>query len=113
MRKIKSYLARYPEYYLLIVTLLACYTPPFSINALGVAVTLVFASQIIFKLRATGLLLGSLFFLFNLYLVFALVDELAEFSEISRSAIQLGLVGALVIGVNLTMSALMVVRYLP
>jgi hypothetical protein len=54
MKKLKEYVVKYPEYYLLVVIMLACYRPPFSINAVGVAAVAVFTFQIVFKLRFTG-----------------------------------------------------------
>lgn len=67
--------------------------------------------QILVKNKTIGMILGCVFFLLNLYLVFALLDELAEFAS-ANQALQLALGGATVIGLNLTFSVLMVRKYL-
>ena len=111
MQRITFYLRQYPECYLLLVMLLVCYTPPFSINALGVAVALIIGLQLLVRSRTSGIFIASAFLLFNLYLILALVDEVAEFSTANSASIQLAAGGACVIGLNLIFSVLMMRKY--
>lgn len=113
MQKLKYLLSRYPECFLLAVVVLSTYTPPFTINSLGILLIVVFAFQLFFKPRVTGIIIGILFFLFNVYLVFALLDEVADFATFGSKAFQLVLVGSAVITLNLTFSLLMLRKYLP
>lgn len=113
MKKLKHYFVSYPEYYLVAATLLAFYKPPFTINAFGIILAVIFFLQATLKIRLTGILIGCLFFLFNIYLILALVDEFNEFPTVSTRAIQMLLMGTAIITINLTFSVLTVKKYLP
>ncbi|HKL04059.1 MAG TPA: hypothetical protein VJ911_10295 [Cryomorphaceae bacterium] len=111
MKKAKQLLIVVPEYYLIILVLLAGYTPPFSINPLCIGVAIIPMLQIVFKHKVSGILLGSIFFMVNLFFLGALISELLEFTSFTSNAIQL-LVGGLSLWVlNLISSISMIYKY--
>jgi hypothetical protein len=89
----KALLLKTPEYYFLIVALLAAYSPPIFLNPIFVGIAGIFLLQIIFKNRIAGLVLGSLILLLNLYFLGALLSEFHEFEAMTSGAIQLLSVG--------------------
>jgi len=82
-----------PEYYLALILLLAAYTPPFAFNHLFLGISVLVILQIIFQKRFSGITIGVLFFLVNLFFLGALISEFLEFTEFDSYAIQLILVG--------------------
>lgn len=100
-----------PEYYLLILAISAGYSPPFYINPFFIGIAILLILQIIFKNRISGMLLGILFFLVNLYFLGALLSEFREFTEFNNSAMQLLFVGLAIWLVNLVFSVTMIYKY--
>jgi hypothetical protein len=94
MKKIKQILMKFPEYYLIVLIILAGYTPPFTFNPMFVGLACIPILQIIFKNKISGLIIAILFLLANLFMLGALISELREFTEFNNSAKQL-LVGGL------------------
>jgi len=82
-----------PEYYLALIILLAAYTPPFSFHPFFLGMALVVILQIIFQKRISGMTIGAVFFLVNLFFLGALISEFFEFTEFDQYALQLILVG--------------------
>jgi uncharacterized membrane protein len=107
----KASLFKVPEYYLLILLLLAGYTPPFSFNPIFGIGAVILLLQIVFRNRIAGLVIGSLFFLGNLYFLGALLSEFAEFSSMTGSAASLLLMGMLIWTANLLASVGMLYNY--
>lgn len=110
MIKAKQVLIQLPEYYLLILTIIAGYTYPFTFNPifLGLAVVPIF--QIVVRNKISGLIIASLFVLLNLYMLGALISELSEFLVFNSSAIQL-LGGLSFLIVNILASSVMFYKY--
>ena len=107
----KSKLFKLSEYYLILLLLLAGYTPPFSFNPFLLGMAIIVLLQVILKFRATGLFIGLIFFTANLFFLGAVISELLEFNEYSWNAVQL-LVGGLAIWVlNFLMSSMMFYKY--
>ena len=102
---------KFPEYYLIILTFLAGYSPPFYINPIFVVIVIILILQIVFKNRILGLVLGSLFFLVNLFFLAALISELNEFTKINTDAKQLLLVGLSIWITNMLMSLVLIYKY--
>ena len=107
----KTIFFKLPEYYLLILAILAGYSPSFSINPIFVGIVILLILQIILKNTISGLLLGILFFLTNLYFLGALLSEFSEFTEFNNSAKQLLFVGLTIWIVNFTLSLTLIYKY--
>ncbi|WP_044403965.1 hypothetical protein [Lacinutrix sp. Hel_I_90] len=107
----KTIFFKLPEYYLIVLAILAGYSPPFYVNPIFIGIVLLLMLQIIFKNRISGIILGILFFLVNLCFLGALLSELIEFSEFNNSAKQLLFVGLAIGILNLVFSATMLYTY--
>ena len=107
----KSLLFKLPEYCLLLIVLLATYSPPFTINPFFVGVVMLLVFQIIFQNRVLGFVLGMLFFLVNLFFLGALLSEFREFTEFNNAAKQLLVVGLLIWIMNIVLSSTMMYKY--
>ena len=107
----KKILFKLPEYYLIVLVILAGYSPPFYINPIFIGIAGIFILQIIFKNRILGISLGILFFLINLYFLGALISEFNEFTEFNNKAKQLLFVGLTIWIVNMILSLTMIYKY--
>lgn len=112
MKKLKKTLTKFAEYYLIVLVILGFYSPPFNINPLAIVFVLILILQIIFKNVTSGLLIAALFILSNLFMFIALLSELSEFTRFNATAMQLLLVGLVLIGFNLFVSRMMINKYL-
>jgi small-conductance mechanosensitive channel len=108
----KSALLRLPEYYLLLLAILTGFPLPFQIHPFFIGIIVILIIQIIFKNRITGLVLGILFFLSNLYFLGALLSELNEFTVFNYSAKQLLVVGLSIWLINIVAAIIMIYKYL-
>ncbi|MFL3662128.1 MAG: hypothetical protein ACI6PN_10300, partial [Polaribacter sp.] len=104
----KKVFFKLPEYYLIILAFLAGYVPPFYIHPIFIGIAIILILQIIFKSRISGLILGTLFFLINLYFFGAL---LSEFNEFNNRAKLLLFAGITIWIVNFTLSLTMIYKY--
>lgn len=111
MKKAKQILFKFPEYYLVVLAILAGYTPPFSFNPIFIGIAVIPILQLIFKNKISGIVLGSIFLLINLYMLGALFSEFLEFTELNSSAIQLLFVGISLWGLNMLVSIVMIYKY--
>ena len=111
MKKFKQILLQLPEYYLIVLALLAGYTPPFSINPFAIGIVIILAFQIIFKNKIAGHLIASLFLIGNLVMLLALTSELNEFPKFNAHAKELLFGGLMLLGFNIIMSGLMLLKY--
>lgn len=107
----KSILFKIPEYYLILIAILAGYTPPIYVNPVFIGIVAILILQLIFKNRIAGLLLGSLFFLINLFFLGAVLSEFNEFTTVNLSTKQLLFVGIVIWMVNAAVSLIMVYKY--
>jgi len=107
----KKLFFKLPEYYLIILAVLAGYAPPLYINPIFIGIVVILILQIIFKNRISGILLGLLFFVINLFFLGALLSEFNEFNEFNNSAKQLLLVGLTIWIVNIILSMTMIYKY--
>src|SRR3712207_3444283 len=98
MKTVKLYITKFPEYYLLLVLLIAGYTPPLTFNPIIMALIAIIILQLITKNNSTGLIIASVFLLLNVYMLFALASEFTEFQVINANAVQLLLVGIFLLG---------------
>lgn len=107
----KKQFFKLPEYYLIILVILAGYSPPFYINPIFIGIIGILILQIIFKNRILGISLGIIFFLVNLFFLGALLSEFNEFTEFNNTAKQLLFVGLTIWIVNIIASITMVYNY--
>ncbi len=107
----KKVFFKLPEYYLIILAILAGYSPPFYINPIFIAIVAILILQIIFKNRMFGMILGIFFFLVNLYFIGALLSEVSEFPAFNRGAMELLFVGLIIWIVNMVFSLTMIYKY--
>ncbi|GGG31900.1 hypothetical protein GCM10011344_36060 [Dokdonia pacifica] len=107
----KSIVLKSPEYIVLIMVFLAGYTPPFYINPICIGIIVMLILQILYKNRILGLLIGTLYFLINLYFLGALLSEFNEFTTFNHSAKQLLIVGVSIWIINMIASSLMIYKY--
>ncbi len=111
MKKAKQILIKLPEYYFIVIAILAGYTPPFSFNPIFVGLAFILILQIVFKNKISGILLGSAFLLMNLYMLGALFSEFIEFTEFNNKAKQLLFVGLSLWIWNMLLSVTMIYKY--
>tara|TARA_R110002012_G_scaffold206357_4_gene376250 strand:+ start:1892 stop:2272 length:381 start_codon:yes stop_codon:yes gene_type:complete len=107
----KATFFKLPEYYLIMLAVLAGYSPPFNLNLISIGLVGIFILQIIFKNRISGIALGTLFFLANLYFLGALLSEFNEFTEFNNQAKQLLTFGLTIWIVNILISLTMIYKY--
>lgn len=111
MKHFRHYLMKSPEYYLIILVMLSGYTPPFSFNPFAISVVAILLLQIVFKNKISGLIIAGLFILVNLFMTGAVISEFKEFQTFNSGAKNLLFGGILILGFNLLMSGLMIVKY--
>ena len=111
MKKYLRILIHIPEYYLIILAILAGFTPPFSLNPISLGIVFILALQIIFKNKIAGHLIASLFLIGNLVMLLALTAELNEFPRFNAHAKELLFGELLLLGFNILISGLMLVKY--
>ena len=111
MKTFKSLLLNSPNYYLLILTIIAIFKQPIAVTIALALLIVLLVLQIIFQNRITGFIFASVFFLINLYFLGALFSEFNEFSELNAAAIQLIFVGLTVVIINFCASGVMIYKY--
>ncbi len=111
MKNKKQLFLKFPEYYLIVLTMLGGYTPPFSINPVFVGILAILIIQIIFKNKIIGTVLGVLFLVINLYMLGALISEFNEFTAFNADAKQLLVVGLTLWSLNMLASCTMIYKY--
>jgi len=113
MNKPKQVLLQIPEYYLMVLALLAGYTPPLSFHPVAMGLAVVPLLLVVLKNKVMGLLLGAIFFLTNLAMLGALISELSEFTAFTGQAMELLAGGLTIWFVNLVLSLAMIYKYKP
>lgn len=107
----KPLIYKFPEYYLIMLVVLAGYSPPFNIHPICIGIMLLLILQIVLKNKTSGLILGALFFLINLFFLGALIAEINEFTKLTTSAIKLLIAGFIIWIANLTTALVMIYKY--
>ncbi|WP_254155686.1 hypothetical protein [Chryseosolibacter indicus] len=111
MRNIRKFLTLSVEYYIIVIVLLAGFTPPYFINPVAIALIAILVLQLIFKNKIGGLIVAISFALIHVYLLFALISEFNEVATTEASGIPLILVGLSIIIANLFASIVMIYKY--
>ena len=107
----KKVLLRFPEYYLVILVLVAAYKQPAIITVVLLALTGTLVLQIIYQNRILGWILATSLILINLYFLGALLSEFREFAVINERAVNLLLVGIPVVVLNFLAGGVMIYKY--
>lgn len=95
----KKYLLLFPEFFIIALSIywfLENYMSSGHINYFAIVVFVIVALQVFLKNKIVGIMLGSILFLFGLYMFLAVLSEFREFRAIDSSAIELISVGFLI-----------------
>ena len=111
MEKTKQILLKLPEFYLIALAILSCYTPPFSFNPMVIGLVAIAILQIVFKNKISGLAIAGTVLMINLLMLFASISEFNEFPTLNSDAKQLLFGGLLLFGLNFVMAGIMVYKY--
>jgi len=110
--KAKQLIALAPEIYLVLATFYYWVLTANFFNPFAIVLLIILLYQLIFRKFATGIIIASIFILLNLYMIFALLSELSEFTEPNENYNNLLIVGSLFIGLNLLVGISMLWKYL-
>jgi hypothetical protein len=100
-----------PEWYFLMLLVMAGYTPPLGFNPLLVIPMLILIAQIIYRNRVSGMVLTTVIFFCNFLFLGAILSEFQEFIFFSEAAKQLVVVGLGIWIFNLLMVSRMFYNY--
>ncbi|HSQ86486.1 MAG TPA: hypothetical protein VLM43_17380 [Desulfobacterales bacterium] len=107
----KSSFLKLPEYYFIMLVVFSGYSPPFHLNPVFIGISVILILQIIIKNRISGLAIGILLLIVNLYMLGALLSEFHEFVGSNPNANQLILAGMGIWLANTIMCLTMIFRY--
>ena len=111
MNKTKKIILKLPEYYILILTISAGYTPPFFFNTISLGLAAIMIFQIVYKNKISGLMISTLFLMTNVFMLFALISEFKEFQIFNNEAKQLLFGGLLIWLTNLFFGGIMFYKH--
>jgi hypothetical protein len=111
MKKHKHFILQLPEYYLIILSILAAYSLPISLKPIAIVPMVILSLQIIFKNRTLGHIIASLFLIGNLFALYAFTSGLNEIPRFNTNAQELIFGGFILFGFNLLVSWLMLFKY--
>lgn len=112
MKKAKKIMLKLPEGYILLLTLMAGFTPPFHFNPILLVIAALLLLQLIFQATISGILLGGLFLIVNIFLLGALISEMNEFQGIGSDSISLLIGGSLLWFTNTFFSFVLIYKYM-
>ena len=95
----KKYLLLLPEFFIIALSIywfLENYRSSGYVNYIALVVFVIVTLQVFLKNKIVGIMLGSMLFLFGLYMVLAVISEFRKFTTLDSSAIQLISVGFLI-----------------
>lgn len=81
------------------------------LNGLLIFLFLILMILVVTRNAILGWIVSSLFLLFNLYMVLAMLDESLEFKTFSKAAAELLLGGTLYLGTNIFVSTYMLIKW--
>ncbi|WP_055443492.1 hypothetical protein [Lacinutrix himadriensis] len=108
MKTIKSYI---PEIYFFFSIIYYWTLTSNTFNWVAISLLLLLAFLVYSKNRITGIILGSIINLVNVYMLFALASELSEFKTFNSDAKKLLIFGLLYLGLNLIFGTWLLVKY--
>jgi hypothetical protein len=112
----KKYLLMLPEIFIILLSIywfLDNYLGSGHINYFAIVVFIILTLQLFLKNKVIGIILGSIFFLFGLYMILAVLSEFKKFTAVDSSAIELILVGFLICFVLIASSIGMFYKSIP
>lgn len=95
----KKYLLLLPEFFIILLSIywfLDNYLGSRHINYFAIVVFIIGTLQLFLKNKVIGIILGSIFFLFGLYMILGVLSEFKKFTTINSSVIELISVGFLI-----------------
>jgi hypothetical protein len=95
----KKYLLMLPEFFIILLSIywfLDNYLGSGHINYFAIVVFIIVTLQLFLKNKFIGIILGSIFFLFGLYMILAVLSEFKKFTAVDSSAVELISVGFLI-----------------
>jgi hypothetical protein len=111
MKKLKSLLFKFPEYYLVLLVLLSGFKPPFYFAPLAIGLATLLVIQIYLKNNILGFSMAVLFLLGNIFLLFAVISEFNEFVALNARTIQLLVGGMMLFIINGLAAGIMIYKY--
>ncbi|HCQ11836.1 hypothetical protein [Flavobacterium sp.] len=112
----KKYLLLLPEFFIIALSIywfLENYMGSGYVNYIALVVFVIVTLQVFLKNKIVGIMLGSILFLFGLYMVLAVLSEFRKFTSIDSSAIQLISVGFLICFVLISSSIGLIYKSIP
>ncbi len=112
----KKYLLLFPEFFIIVLSIywfLENYRSSGYVNYIALVVFFIVTLQVFLKNKIIGIMLGSILFLFGLYMVLAVLSEFRKLSTFNSSAIQLISVGFLICFVLISSSIGMLYKSFP
>lgn len=82
-----------------------------TINKVIIVIVFLFLLQLVFQKRVVGLVLGAVFGLIALYMMFAVLSEFHEFEKFSTEAFQLLAIGLGIFGIGFLMAFAMIYKF--
>ncbi|MNK17090.1 hypothetical protein D3C87_352730 [compost metagenome] len=110
----KKLLRFIPELFFIISglsTIIGDYLVSETINKVIIVVVFLFLLQLVFQKRVVGLVLGAVFGLIALYMMFAVLSEFHEFETFSTEAFQLLAIGLGIFGIGFLMAFAMIYKF--
>lgn len=108
MKVLNTYKA---EIYLLIMLMMYVFPIGDFVNWFGIILILLVGTLIVTKNRVLGVLFGSAILVISLFLIFALISELSEFTEYNKAFFKMLGVGSLMIIANIFFSIVLILKY--
>lgn len=112
----KKYLLVLPEFFIIALSIywfLENYMGSGYVNYIALVVFVIVTFQVFLKNKIVGIMLGSILFLFGLYMVLAVLSEFRKFTTFDSSAIQLIVVGFLICFVLISSSIGLIYKSIP
>lgn len=102
-----KYFQLLPEILMLIFVLFYWFSTSYLLNPVAIILTIVITFLLVTKNQITGIILGSVILLANLYLILALLSDVVN----QKADFKLIVFGALFIGVGILISVWLIVKY--
>ena len=99
------------ECYLIVSVLFYWFFTGTIVNPIAIGLLIILGLQLVFQKPSSGISIASIFLVLNLFMVLALLSELAEFTEYTNNFYQLLIVGSLYLGLNIWVSSRMILKY--
>lgn len=112
----KKYLLLLPEFFIISLSIywfLENYMSSGYVNYIALVVFVIVTLQVFIKNKIVGIMLGSIFFFFGLYMILAVISEFRKFTAIDSSAIQLLSVGLTICFVLISSSIALFYKSIP